>query len=55
MPGPAKVPPPHGTRRRYQWRRHGCRCDECRAANRRYVYSRRVINARSGTDQPLPL
>lgn len=53
MPGPHPGPPPHGTRRRYQNRRWPCRCDECRAANRLYVYSRRVINARSGTDQPL--
>lgn len=53
MPGPHATPPPHGTRRRYQFRRRPCRCAECRAANRTYVYSRRVINARSGTDQPL--
>lgn len=29
--------PPHGTRRRYQLRRGGCRCGLCRAANARYV------------------
>ena len=26
--------PPHGTRRRYQWRPDPCRCGACRGANR---------------------
>lgn len=54
MPGP-QPPPPHGTRRRYQFRRLPCRCAKCREANRVYVYSRRYINARHGTDQELPV
>ncbi len=29
---PRKPEPPHGTRRRYDWRYDPCRCDECKAA-----------------------
>lgn len=32
-PVPRAPAPPHGTRRRYEWRYDPCRCDECRAAN----------------------
>lgn len=53
MPGPHKTPPPHGTRRRYNNRRWPCRCADCREANRIYVYSRRVAQATSASDQPL--
>lgn len=33
--------PEHGTRQRYQLRGANCHCDECRAANARYMLEHR--------------
>lgn len=50
---PADMPPadrwPHGVRSRYT---SGCRCDECRRANREYQKSRDALN-KAGFNNPL--
>lgn len=43
----APLPPPHGTRARYNHRENPCRCTRCRVANTRYIATYRL--AQRGT------
>lgn len=46
----APLPPPHGTRARYNHREAPCRCTRCRVANTRYIATYRLAQRGQGLD-----